>query len=337
MKKLNRKQLITLAIIFSALIVGIGVFSGTYYFFINKSHSSYKNKVNAEVANITKTNENSSNFTKGETIDTEKIINNLSDSITSLQTSLSKLKNLVVTNKYEKDHKNILDGLESNISIYKQIFTICKDSKSPNLGNYITQLQKYRDDCMNYYTLVSIEGIHLTLPKESIELIDNTISYAEKQIRLNADEKITLSQNHDFLKSLTDMLSKFNGIKKDYMPEVLDARSKTKGYDTILNDITSSEAVMTDIRSNASNISIPKDASSIYSAFIKVLDNYDFYIQSFKYAVKTESLTSTAGVEKDTSLDKLYSSSKDKLKTADDSFKDFMKLYNEFNDKISLQ
>lgn len=337
MKKLNRKQLIILAIIFSALIVCIGVFSGTYYFFINKSHSSYKNKVASEVANINKTNENSSNFTKGETIDTEKIINDLSGSITSLQTSSSKLRNLVVTNKYEKDHKNILDGLENNISIYRQILTICKNSKDPNLGNYITQLQKYRDDCMNYYTLVSIEGIHLALPKESIELIDNTISYAEKQVRANADQIISLSQSRDFLKSINDMLSKFNGIKKDYMPEVLDARSKAEGYDNILNNITSSEAVMTDIRSTASNINVPKSVSSIYSAFIKVLDDYDSYIQSFKYAVKTESLTYTAEVEKDTSIDKLYSSSKDKLKAADDSFKDFMKLYNEFNDKISSQ
>lgn len=337
LKKQSKKKLTTLSIIISALVLGLGVFYGTYYFFISKSYSTYEDTVFQEIANITKVNENCTNFIKGETINKDKILTSLPESISSLQDSLSKLRNLVVTDKYQSDHNDLIKGLENNISIYKQIFATSSDLKSANLEKYIPQLQKYRDDSMNYYTLVTINNIRISLPKETTEFIDKSISFFQKQLKANLDEQIASSQNLDFLNFLNGLITKFNEVKKDYMPEVLNARNKVDGYTPLLTTITSAEATVSDIKVSLSNVNVPKEALPVYNAFTKVVDDYELYIESFKYAVKTESLTSTGGLYNKNTLDNLYTSSKDKFKTVSDSYSIFAKSFSEFQDKVPLK
>ena len=334
MKRPNKRVLTILIIAFSALVLGMGVFYGTYYFFISKSYSTYQDKVKTEIANINKVNDESSKFTKGSTIDTQLILDHISKSISELQTSQSKLKTLIITDKYEKDHNNLLLGLDNNIEIYKEILNIVKNPKNETLSNSISKLQKYRDDCLNYYAVISTKNLNINLPKESLELINNTISFTQKQVRSNIDEQILISQNQDFLNSLDEMLDQFNKIKKDYMPTVLKARNTIDGYDDLLSTISSIESILADIKENATGLNVPKDALPLYQAFTQVLSDYDLYIQNLKYAVKTEQLTSVAGVQNNDSLDKLYDPSKSQLKIADETYKKLIKLHNEFQNKL---
>ena len=337
MIKQDKKSIRTITIVISTILLGLLVFYGTYYFFISKSYSSYTNTVKTEIANITKINEASSVFTKGETIDKDKILKSIPNSISSLQASLSNLKNLLAPNKYKKDHENLLDGLENNISIYKQILAICKDSNSSNLQSYITLLQKYRDDCMNYYTLISINNYKISLTNEIIDLIDKTIDFSQKQVRLNLDKEITTNQNRNFLNILNPLVEKFNEVNKDYMPEVLDIRSNSTSYEGLLDSITNAEASVADSKTTLAAVTIPKDALEVNTSFIEALDAFDQYIQSFKFAVKTESLTFASGLNNNKALNNLYSSSKDKMKTANESYKVFFKLFHEFKDKLPVQ
>ncbi|KOA19852.1 hypothetical protein CLHOM_19410 [Clostridium homopropionicum DSM 5847] len=337
MIKQEKKRTRTVIIAISAILLGLLVFFGTYYFFMNKSYSHYTDKVKTEITNITKINEASSTFTKGETIDKDKILNSIPNSISSLQTSLSNLKNLLVQDKYKKDHENLINGVENNISIYKQILAICRDSNNSNLQSYITLLQKYRDDCMNYYTLVSINNYKISLTDEIIDLIDKTIDFSQKQVRLNLDKEVSTNQNRDFLNILNPLVEKFNEVNKDYMPEILNIRNNSTSYEGILDSITNAEAVIADSKTTLAAVTIPKDALEVNKAFIKTLDDFDQYIQSFKFAVKTESLTYSGGVNNNKALDSLYSSSKDKMKTANESYKVFLKLFHEFKDKLPVQ
>ncbi|QGU96445.1 hypothetical protein GOM49_16260 [Clostridium bovifaecis] len=333
MKESNKKLLTTLSFIFGAIFIGVAVFYGTYYFFINKSQSSYSTKVKTEIGSINKINESSYVFTKGQTIDVNKIESSLSDSIASLQTSHSNLKNLVVTSKYSKDHTNLILGLENNILMYKQILSIVRNPKNPDLANSLVNLQKNRDDCMNYYALVSIKDIEITLPNESLEFLNNTVAYTQKQIRQNTDAQIVSSQNHDFLLSFNEISTRFSQIKKDYMNSVINSRTSLKGFDNLLNELNTTETALAKIKTDLSALAIPKDAVLVYESFGKVLDEYDTYIQNLKYSIKTEQLTSISGLPANESLDKLYNAPKEQIKVVESTYRSFAKLFNEFEDK----
>lgn len=335
MKQSSKKALITLSIVLGIIIIGASVFYGTYYFFINKSNSSYIGVVKEEVAKIKTANENSSAFTKGQTIDTNVITKYLPESIASLQSSKSTLNSLVVTDKYSSDHNNLLLGLENNILMYKEILSIVRDTESPTLDSSLVELQQKRDSCMNYYSLVSIKGIKISLPKESINFLNNSIAYTQKQIRQNADAQIVSSQNRDFMLSFNDTLNDFTQIKKNYMSSIVEARKNVNGYEYILKELSNTENTLNEIKTALSELAIPKDATPVYEAFTNIVSEYDEYLQSLKYAVRTEQITSVPGSSfsnKD-ALDKLYESPNEQIKTIENNYRSFSKLYSEFEDK----
>lgn len=335
MKYPDKKVLNIIIIVISALILGLGVFYGTYHFFIRKSYSIYHAKVKSELINIHKINEESNNFTKGNTIDTQKILDNISNSISTLQTSYSKLKNLITADKYKDDHNTLLAGLDNNIKIYKEILNIVKDTKNKDLVNSISELQKYRDDCLNYYALISNKDLNITLPEETLELINNTVLFTQRQVRLNIDKQILITQNKDFFKSLNEMLNQFNEIKKDYTPSVLNARENIAGYDILLNNISLAESKLSNIKTSTINLNVTKEALPIYQAFTKLLSDYDLYMQNLKYAIKTEKLTVAAGISNKDSIDKLYSLSNNQLKVIDENYKSFIMLHKQFENSLS--
>ncbi|MCY6371507.1 hypothetical protein [Clostridium ganghwense] len=331
----NKKTLTTLLLTLSFILIGIGVFYGTYYFFINKSLSSYEKVVKTEVNNINKVNEKTYLFTKGQTIDTEKIKNELSSYISSLKSSEEKLKKLTVTDKYTDDHKNLLLGLKNNISIFNQIYTICKNPKNVTLEKALTSLQSFRDDCMNNYALVSIKNIKINLPKECLDFINNTAYFTEKQIRSNIDAEIANSQNKDFVNSLSKLIDTFNPINKNLSQQIVEARKDDEGYDKLLNTLASYQDTLNSIKSKISNLTIPESGIPLYKSFVKVLDDYDSYIQDFTFAVKTEKLTSASGSQTEDSINKLYEGPNEKFNTLNTDYDNFMGEYNKFKDETS--
>ncbi|MCY6483446.1 hypothetical protein OW763_03620 [Clostridium aestuarii] len=334
MKKLNTKALTKLSLIVAVTLIGIGVFYGTYYFFISKSYTSYEKTIKAEITNINKINGSAYLFTKGQTIDDKKIISDTSSLTSSLNTSKEKLEKLTVPDKYNDDNKNLLLGLKNNISMYKQIAIICKNVESLKLDESLIDLQKYRDDCMNYYSLVSIRDIKMTLPNECLDFINNTTYFTQKQIRTNINTEISASQNRDFLNSFDNLLDKFNSINKNFLLDIKNARKNIDGLDAVLNSLDTYEDNLDNIKNTLSSLTIPNDATPLYKAFTVVLNDYDEYIQTLKYSVKTEKLTSINGVTDEKSLEKLYETPNEKFKTLNSDYKNLMKIYSEFENNV---
>lgn len=330
-KKIVNSLLLTLAFI----LIGIGVFYGTYYLFINKSVSSYEKIVKTEINNINRINETTTSFTKGQTIDTEKILKELPGYISSLKTSEEKLKKITANNKYSNDHKNLLLGLKKNIYMYDQIYIICKNTKNSTLDKALTSLQNFRNESMNHYALISIKDIKIDLPKECIDFVNNTVYFTEKQIRLNIDTQIAHSQNKDFLNSIGKLVDIFNSINKNLSPQIVEARNNKEEYDKLLNNLNSYQATLNSLKSNISNLTIPDDGTDLYRSFIKVLNDYNGYIQDFKYAVKTEKLASISSSQ-DNSINKLYESANEKFKILNSDYDIFLKEYNKFKDNLSI-
>lgn len=331
----NKKTVNSLLLTLAFILIGIGVFYGTYYFFISKSVSSYEKVVKTEINNINSINETISVFTKGETIDTEKILKELPSYIASLKISEEKLAKLTANSKYSNDHKNLLLGLKRNISMYDQIYIICKNTKNSTLDKALTSLQNFRNECMNHYALISIKDIKIDLPKECIDFVNNTVYFTEKQIRLNIDTQIANSQNKDFLNSLSNLVNTFNSINKNFSPQIVETRNNKEEYDKLLNNLNSYQNTLNSLKSNLSSLTIPDDGTDLYKSFIKVLNDYNGYIQDFKYALKTEKLASISSSQDD-SINKLYETANEKFKILSSDYDIFLKQYNKFKDNLSV-
>ncbi|WMJ80389.1 hypothetical protein RBU49_16535 [Clostridium sp. MB40-C1] len=332
----DKKTQKTLIFVLVFILLGLVAFYGTYYFFTKKSLSTYEKNIHSEINTINSLNESTPKFIKGQTIDNEKILNELPSLISSLKTSEQKSKGFVVMDKYKSDHENLLKGLKDNISLYEQIYLVCKNPKSKTLKNNLNLINKFKDNCMNEYSLVSIKRLKIALPKECLDFINNTIFFIEKQIRQNTDNEIAHSQNKEFLNSLTTLVDNFNSINKNFSEEINKAQQDSSLYNELINKITTTKYSIDKIKSKASNITVPQDSIMLYNYFTKVLDDYSSYIEDLKYAVKTEMLTPLPE-QKNKSLTNLYESSNNKFYIFTDDYAKFTKEYNNLKNKSLSQ
>ncbi|MCD3288386.1 hypothetical protein G8U99_09710, partial [Clostridium botulinum C/D] len=123
MEKSKDKNLNILGIILSIIIIGIAVFFASYYFFMHKSLKTYRDNLNIQIENINKINVSVEKFIGLDNLNTEEILNTMQKNISSLQSNLYNIRNLNPTKKYSDNHKNLINGVENNILIYKQVIS----------------------------------------------------------------------------------------------------------------------------------------------------------------------------------------------------------------------
>ncbi|KEI17406.1 hypothetical protein Z959_07180 [Clostridium novyi B str. ATCC 27606] len=329
MEKSKDKNFNILGIILSIIIIGIAVFFASYYFFMYKSLKIYRDNLNIEIKHINKVNVSVEKFIKLNEFNTEEIINNMQKNISSLQSNLHNIRNLNPTEKYTNDHKNLINGVENNILIYKQVISTLKNKESLNLNSFLHTLEKYKSDTINYYSSVSIKKIKINLPEETINFLTDFKKHIQKLIKNNIDNEISKKQTTNFIDYINDIVIKFNNLKTDYIGNI---KSKliSKGYTSLLNDIAENESSLNALNANLSILTIPKDGTPTYEAFIKTLESYHSYIENLKYNLNIEQLTYSSDIIKKDSINKLYESSREDFENVEKDYRKFLDLFDEY-------
>ncbi|EDS78594.1 conserved hypothetical protein [Clostridium botulinum C str. Eklund] len=321
-------------IILSAIIVGLAAFFSSYYFFMNKSLTKYKTKLNFEITNINKVNTSVSQIKINEDSikSKDRIINTMQKNTSSLQNYLYAIKTLNPGEKYTNDHENLINGVQSNILIYKQVSSICKSIENidgKTLNKSLNDLDKYINETLNFYSQISIRNVKIDLPNETLNFLNSFKSQVEKQAKTTISSKVIKHETNKFIDYLNDITIKFNNFKKDYINDIRKG-VKIKEYSALLNEIANDEISLNALKSNLSILSVPSDANIIFDNFSKTLDDYNYYLENLRYNLNIEELTCKNDAIDKSSLKKLYTSSRDDLEQVEKSYNNFLDLFAKF-------
>lgn len=320
-------------IILSVILISMILFLSTYYFYINNSLSKYTKIVKLEINNINSINKSTLTFTKGKTIDDKKILNKFPSLISSLKNSEENLKKQHIKHKYISQHNNLLKGLENNISIYREIYKICEEDEDGPYKNNLKSLNTYIDTCMNYYSLVSIKNLEITLPKECLTFTNTALSFGEKKARKELQSKVTLSQNKDFFNSLCYNLNIFNSLNKNFSWKINRLRKNNENYNSLIKTIRNEQTTLKNITSEISNTNIPNESEKLYDSFINLIASYNIYLQELKYALETENLIFSSTILNISSINSLYTKANKKQILFSKDYTNFKKEFAEFQNK----
>lgn len=330
MKAKTKKILTTSGIIILILAIIAGVFYGTYYFIVNKSLGTYEKSIKTEIDNINKINSSITAFNKENSIDPDKIKKELPSKVDSLLKEKDKISAINPTEKYSKAHASLLEGLNSNILMYKQVQAIFANSQSKDVANALEDLKKYKNNCVQAYSLVSIKNTAASFPADASTTMETIISYFTDMVKVNRDNDIKQSVNLEFMNNMDAILSKLTAVKVDLSANVANVRAGSGSYDDVLSQVDLSYDKLQEIQKTFSNITIPQKASSTYKIFKNMLDNYDEYLKNFKYALTIEKEEASKGKPSQDFLNSIYATSSSNLQQGDKSYNDFMKLYTDF-------
>ncbi len=110
------------------------------------------------------------------------------------------LANSTPTSKYKKDIENLSSGLDKNLLIYRQTLAILNNPSGNDVGTSVENLKTFRDDCMNFYSLVDINNIEIVLPETSLVFIDNVLNYSYSAVMIKKETDIKSRTKSGFYK-----------------------------------------------------------------------------------------------------------------------------------------
>lgn len=329
----NKRKIFRIILFLSIIMVSIGIFLASYYSSINKVYDSYKTTLITNINGINDVNKNIAQFNADQTIDVVYAKKQLPNIIKSLSDIRKNLANSEPTSKYIKDNENLISGLDQNLLIYRQTQAILNNPSGDDVVQSMNSLKTYRNDCMNFYSLIDIKNVNIELPKISLTFIDNVLNYSTSAVMIKKETDIKSQQDKEFINKMDVLSNDFLAAKINYYSYVLKVRKKEMTYDELLAQVDDNFAKLSNVQTDYKDLSIPPSAIPTYEAFRPLLDMHESYLRDFKLALTSEKVQALSAVVDSTALDALYTSSNVKFGELDKSYNDFGKVYIKLKNK----
>lgn len=331
----NKKRISFKIILFLSIIMtSIGIFFASYYSSINKVYDSYESTIVNNINAINEINKNIEQFfTSSGTIDIEYTKKQLPSIIVNLTKLRDSLATSQPTSKYKKDHENLKLGLDNNLLIYRQSLAILKDPSGPSVDEFSSTLKTYRNDCMNFYSLIDIHNIKIELPETSLTFIDNVLNDSYMAIKIQKENDIKSKQIEEFINNIDAISKNLSDIKINYYSYVLKVRKKDMSYDELLLLVDDNITNLSNLKTTFKSLSIPPSTLPTYEAFKPLLDMYENYLRDFKLSLTSEKIQALSSAVGSSTSDDLYTSSNVEFGELENSYNAFIKIFLELKNK----
>ena len=329
----SNKKLFKIIIFLSIIMASIGIFLASYYSSINKVYDSYESILVTSINGINEINKDIAQFNSNQTIDVDYAKEQLPKIIKDLSNLREGLENSKPSSKYKKDYENLTSGLDKNLLIYRQTLGILNNPSGRDVELAMANLKAYRNDCMNFYSLIDINNIKISLPATSLTFIDNVLNYSYNALRIRKETDIKSQQNMEFINKIDDLSTSFTDTKVNFYSYVIRIRKKESSYDSLLSMVNGNFTKLTEIQTNFKSLSIPPSAIPTYEAFKALLDAYESYLRDFKLALTSEKVQSLSAAVDSSTLDALYTYSNARFVEVETYYSDFIKVYIELKNK----
>ncbi len=330
MKHKKNKAVITIVSILAFILLAAGIFYGTYYMIIGKSSTSYEENIKEIVEKVNNINSSTSSMLKEQTIDPDKIRKDMPSKIDALSKQKEELSSMTATDKYTKDHDNLINGVDKNILMYRQIDAILRNPAGKDVDKAGEDLKKYRDEAIESYSLVNIKNIKVGFPDSSIKLVDYTSNYVNELVKLSRDKEISQNQNLEFINNLDAIISKFSTINSNLTIQMSKVRNEKGNMDNVTALAEKNKDQLSSIQQEFLSLTVPSKAVNCYKLFKTTLENFDTYLESFIYSANNEKLSgSDLSAEK---VSELYAEPNSKFNDIAKGYSGFLKAYSEFRE-----
>ncbi|WP_138206915.1 hypothetical protein [Haloimpatiens lingqiaonensis] len=334
MENKSKKIIIKISIISGIIAIIALVFFTTYYFSINKSFNGYKANISNVVNSINKINSGVENLNFKDKFDPKVISEDSLKRAKQLNDIKNKLNNITPPAKYKDSYNYLISGLKQNISIYNYLINLLKDPTNTNYQKNIDNIKYCYRECEKYYSAFTMDKLSLNSLKPVSDLINASTNYTYEEFKKFRDKEISLNQLMDFSEKIDSVYMNFSKTKKDYFTLLPQVREGKIHYSDLLDNLNEDLSQIKIISKDLYAISIPENQITIYNSLKTLLNDYDDYLQNFKYTISIEQVKNGNTVVDIEELNALYDSANAKLANVNINQENFTNLYKELKKSI---
>ncbi|MBU3098091.1 MULTISPECIES: hypothetical protein [Clostridium] len=329
----NKRKNFKLILFLSIIVLSTGIFYICYYSSITNLYSSYKTTLVTNINGINDVNKNVSEFNSNKTIDVDYAKKQLPKIINDLSVFKANLSNSQPTNKYKKDTDNLKSGLDKNLLIYRQTLAILNNPSGNDVETSMENLKTFRNDCINFYSLIDVHNASISLPKISLTFIDNILDYSDTAVMVKKETAIKSRETQEFISDIDSLSTDFLNIKSNLYSYTIKVRKKEMSYYNLSKLVDDDFSKLSNLQNTFKILTVPTSAIPTYESFKLLLDKYESYLSDFKLAMTSEnSKTSNASITPKV-LEALYTSSNRLFNDVETLYANYIKSYTELKNQ----
>lgn len=298
-KHISKKTKTILLISSIIAIILIAFFAISFCFgILGPTSYSFNKTVKPYIATLNSINSNSKSYIKKEDdidiIDTKLVKEKLETDITNnLIKSKKDIQALKFPEKLSNKKKNLCDGIDSNILIYRQIKLIVTAESPKELNDLCEILKVYKKNTKHSYQLVKDKMFLIEFPTSLDNLISATLKYSEDFIEEYNKNNISKEQKQQFSSKLNDISDEFYKLldKNNYVSNVNRILDDKGSLDEVISSLSKDISSINSLKIKLSEVSIPQDSPDIYYSIQNLLKDYNLYLETLKQTVTTEKST----------------------------------------------
>lgn len=306
-------------------MLSICIFLISYYSSISKVYNSYKATLISNINGINDANKNVSQFNSNQTIDVDYAKKQLPIIINELSVYKDNLLNSEPTTKYKNDNDNLKSGLDKNLLIYRQTLAILNNPSGNDVETSMENLKTYRNDCINFYSLINVHNASISLPKISLSFIDNVLDYSDTAVMIKKETDIKSQQAQKFISNIDSLSTDFSNTKTNFYSDIIKVRKKEMSYDNLSKLVDENFSQLNKFEVAFKTLTVPPSAISSYEFFKIVLDKYESYLSDFKLSMTSENSKTLSTLIAPKTLDALYTSSSKLFNDVESSYTNYIK------------
>lgn len=330
---------ITAAIIASCALI----FFGAYYVMSGNSYGAYEKSLKTLSADINKANDTTSLLMKGDSIEVEASKTQLNKIIEDLLAAKAKASALIPGDKYRASQDNFVNGINSNVYIYKQLQAVLNNPNAKDADKALEELLKYREETLSYYKKASTSKVTISFSKAADNYVTSSYNYLTAYLQDKKKDDLVINLYSDYKTSFDKILSDFLAIKVDWSSTA--SRARFSGYDSVLSELNKQKKDLSSLKDKLLALTVPgkpedfkkniTEPIKLQTSLQAVLEDYDSYLQSFIYNLDIEKLKSVSGTMTASELQELYGPVDEKYQSFNKDYDSFSKLYDEFNSALT--
>ncbi|MCB2306730.1 hypothetical protein LGL08_11840 [Clostridium estertheticum] len=329
----NKRKNFKLILFLSIIIISTGIFLICYYSSITNVYSSYKTSLITNINGINDVNKNVSQFNSNKTIDVDYAKKQLPKIINDLSVFKANLSNSQPTTKYKKDNDNLKSGLDKNLLIYRQTLAILNNPSGNDVETSMENLKTFRNDCINFYSLIDVHNASISLPKISLTFIDNILDYSDTAVMIKKETVLKSRQNQEFISDIDGLSTDFLSIKSNLYSYTIKVRKKEMSYYNLSKLVNDDFSKLNNLQNTFKILTVPTSAIPTYESFKILLDKYESYLSDFKITMTNENSKASNASITPKVLESLYTSSNTLFNDVETSYANYIKSYTELKNQ----
>lgn len=315
-----------IAIIFLAFIIIVAITFGiTYYFMYGSTMVKYKNSIKKTISYIDKSNTKAVSiydYMKDGDLQIDKIKSTIESSKKDLEEASKIVKDNTPPEEYKKLHSNILNGINSNKTLFIQTTSILDNYSSSTVDNSINALYEYLSITSSYYEKVDFKGITIPISNEFLSFPDKISDYINSLTK----ETDSTIPNYDmqiaYLNNIKNTLEEVETLEDELNKKIDDSKNGGLSYKQLMISISSTKNKLSYIIDETNSSVAPSEVEDMKTNLLSLLKLYENHLTAFRNSIESSKEQETTYIV--SSSLKINQNSLNNFKSKKDDFKNLL-------------